>query len=259
MKSQILDKKKTKYRTSKFIEEDQPDLNVNDESDKENDDAKGNDNGQTVDDNTKNDNTPTTPTTPKAAAIGERRRSKRNLKRPIVIDSSSDDDEEPIKKRGRPATKPRTKTHAKAQAKTPKTPAKPKKTTKTKNAQANADTSKTTKPLPIDFGIKAKCELTSAILSQYENYRKDPKYSTRYSAVCTICLAKSDGDEVDSTHFQRGNNSNLKSHLIRVISVSFFSISFRSMQHFKTEMKYVQLIHYFSIIWKLFIDASTNL
>lgn len=122
--------------------------------------------------------------------------------------------------------------------------ASPKMATKKKSASKTS-----TKPRPpaIDFGIKSKCELTAAILSQYEDYQKDSKYLNQYSAVCSVCIAKSDGGEVDRTHFLRGNNSNLKSHLKRVISVfivfpffvHFISLNVSSMQLFKTEMEYV--------------------
>lgn len=61
-------------------------------------------------------------------------------------------------------------------------------------------------------GLKAKCELTGAILEHFEDFRKDSKYENRYSAKCTLCGKQDDTRK----YFQKGNNSNLKSHLQRV-------------------------------------------
>lgn len=166
---------------------------------------------------------------PKASKILERRRSKRISDRSTIVLS---DDEEifvgPNEKKAKTTNAPALKGASKTKKKTPpkgaatsksKSPAQ----TSPKTATEEVRASKTTTQRP-DFGIKAKCELTAAILSQFEDYRKDPNYKTRYSAVCSLCNAKSDDDdehEVHRTHFLKGNNTNLKSHLKRVITVEF--------------------------------------
>lgn len=166
---------------------------------------------------------------PKASKILERRRSQRISNRSTIVLS---DDEEifvgPNEKKAKTTNAPALKGASKTKKKTPpkgaatsksKSPAQ----TSPKTATEEVRASKTTTQRP-DFGIKAKCELTAAILSQFEDYRKDPNYKTRYSAVCSLCNAKSDDDdehEVHRTHFLKGNNTNLKSHLKRVITVEF--------------------------------------
>lgn len=166
---------------------------------------------------------------PKASKILERRRSKRISDRSTIVLS---DDEEifvgPNEKKAKTTNAPALKGASKTKKKTPPKGAatsksKSPKQTSPKTATEEVRASKTTTQRP-DFGIKAKCELTAAILSQFEDYRKDPNYKTRYSAVCSLCNAKSDDDdehEVVRTHFLKGNNTNLKSHLKRVITVEF--------------------------------------
>lgn len=223
-----------KYERSSFVEEDNiPD--GNEENDGEIDDAQIDASKSAKSLTDENDGKGAD--VPKASKILERRRSERISNRspigfPIGFPIVLSDDEEifvgPNEKKAKTTNAPALKGASKTKKKTPpkgaatsksKSPAQ----TSPKTATEEVRASKTTTQRP-DFGIKAKCELTAAILSQFEDYRKDPNYKTRYSAVCSLCNAKSDDDdehEVHRTHFLKGNNTNLKSHLKRVITVEF--------------------------------------
>lgn len=74
-----------------------------------------------------------------------------------------------------------------------------------------------------DFGIKAKSELTRLILGKYADFQKnpDPKFNNRYSAKCTLC-----NEQEDRIKYLKGKNTNLKSHLERVIMEWFFLCNF---------------------------------
>lgn len=63
-----------------------------------------------------------------------------------------------------------------------------------------------------DIGIKAKSELTKLILGCYTDFRNNPEFKNRFSAKCNLC-----DDQEDRIKFLKGNNTNLKSHLERVM------------------------------------------
>lgn len=69
-----------------------------------------------------------------------------------------------------------------------------------------------------DFGIKCNSELTFAILRQFKNPRKDSKSVRRYTATCKLCAK--DPQRKSEISYQKGNNSNLKTHLKRVRLIS---------------------------------------
>lgn len=154
--------------------------------------------------------------------------------------SVADEDLEPVSKKPKLSGKSKQKTpvnappkpKAKGSAKAASTnspqskkstPLKQKRTTNPKNAsaQAGAGTSKRQKPHAVDHGIKPRCELTKFILEQFTHFRKDAQFKNRYTALCLLCIEHNGGDRdlVQPTHFVRGNSSNLKSHLNRVITV----------------------------------------
>lgn len=66
----------------------------------------------------------------------------------------------------------------------------------------------------VDSAFKTKSELSALVLKQFSDIKKVPKLKSTYTARCNHCD--------DRKNFQKGINSNLKSHLERVIFVRLF-------------------------------------
>lgn len=173
--------------------------------DKDDDKADENDNDKQID-----------PVTIQAKSISQRRQSQRIIDRDKENENKSvnqpnqntEKDEPPEKKsRGRPkkVKANQTKSAVTSAAPSSSSSAKGNQTTTTNTIQT------------IDQGIKAKCELSNAIVESYSDFQKDPAFKNRYSAKCNFCNGEDDAQK----YFLKGNNTNLKSHLKRV-TVLFF-------------------------------------
>lgn len=159
------------------------------------------------------------PVTIQAKPISQRRQSQRIIDKDKANENLSvnqpnqrtKNDEPPEKKsRGRPK-----KANAN-QTKSAVTSAAP---SSSSSANGNQMTTKNSTQT-IDQGIKTKCELSNAIVESYSDFQKDPGFKNRFSAKCNFC-----NDEDDARkHFLKGNNTNLKSHLKRVIVLFFMML-----------------------------------
>lgn len=92
---------------------------------------------------------------------------------------------------------------------------------KSKSTEETEQTSDTTKSSSssksestVDSAIQTKSELSALIFKQFSDIKKDPKFESRYSAKCNHCDQRK--------NFLKGINTNLKSHLERVIFVRLF-------------------------------------
>lgn len=94
---------------------------------------------------------------------------------------------------------------------------------KSKSTEETEQTSNTTKSssspsdcdsTSVDSAIQTKSELSAMIFKQFSDFKKDPRFASRYSAKCNHC------DE--RKNFLKGINTNLKTHLERVIFVRLF-------------------------------------
>lgn len=139
-----------------------------------------------------------------AGKITVRRKSARLLDKRKDLEEEENDGEPPVKKRrGRPPKAKNTN-----EKKTPSKTGTDIGTGAEATVQRNASNSNNS----FDFGIKAKCELTKLILDIFNDFENNPDHQNRYSARCTLC-----DEHQDRIKYVRGNNTNLKSHLERVI------------------------------------------
>lgn len=154
--------------------------------------------------------------------IQNRRQSERLLEKKQKLETNKENTSpsKKTKKRGRP--RKNGKKHKQLASTPPGSVAVPPLPLATSSSAAiPANTEFTVQNIEVDFGLKAKCKLTEGILKVFNDFQKDPKISTRYSAKCTLC-----DDAADRKFFLRGNNTNLKSHLKRVSKLYFCSSCF---------------------------------
>lgn len=159
----------------------------------------------TADENPKDKQTQDQQRTANCAKITVRRKSERllaKLKEPE--EETNETGEPPLKrKRGRP-------TKVTNGNKTPSKTGTDTSTGASAGTAATADNSNSNNGF--DFGIKAKCQLTKLILDVFDEFENDLNHENRYSARCTLCDLHQ-----DRIKYVKGKNTNLKSHLERVI------------------------------------------
>lgn len=116
--------------------------------------------------------------------------------------------------------KPKDKTSSSKSSKSAATAAK----TQLKPKHKTPTPKSTNRLLKEDFGIKCNSELSFGILQQFKNPRKDSTSVSRYTATCKLCVNAKDTRRNPTISYQKGNNSNLKSHLnrVRLISIRVF-------------------------------------
>lgn len=85
---------------------------------------------------------------------------------------------------------------------------------KTSNTTKSSSSSSDCVESTVQSAIQTKSELSTLIFKQFSDFKKDSKFGSRYSAKCNHC------DE--RKNFLKGINTNLKSHLERVIFVRLF-------------------------------------